>query len=186
MDRIDRVKSRPGIGKNTHFCHLNGGWWKKGYFLGPQSTSQSLLIAPKPYTYLRKNTNEIVALLVGDDTGTQKMLSKILKVLWAECSWRRKWSNRPWRGKETVSRSYLSRPDDSGHGRVEIPRRTNKKPGRASNTHYGHHLEGNHPCRPTAFERWYRKTDLKEIPRPEWFFQRSSRYAKILPILILF
>ena len=115
-----------------------------------------------------------------------KMLCKILKVLWAECSWRRKWSNRPWRGKETVSRSYLSRLDDTGHGRVEIPRRTNKNPGRASNTNYGHHLEGNHPCRPTAFERWYRKTDRKEIPRPEWFSQRSSRYARILPTLILF
>ena len=22
---FDRVKSRPGIGKNTHFCHLPGG-----------------------------------------------------------------------------------------------------------------------------------------------------------------
>jgi hypothetical protein len=25
MDRIERVKSRSGIGNNTHFCHIHGG-----------------------------------------------------------------------------------------------------------------------------------------------------------------
>ena len=70
---MTQLKADPELEKIHVFVISMVGDENKGYSLGPKNESQSLLISPKSKNiYLRKKTNEIAALVVRDDTGTQK------------------------------------------------------------------------------------------------------------------